>query len=293
MIAVTNPIFGSIPMHPTGNSSRRAHPSNRFSYFNTRQAILITPNGKRRCDLFDMHNELVPYAEAWSWQKSIVEERKLLSGKDEDFSDTLIILQHPPVYTLGTASSEDHLKDVKDFYRTERGGEVTYHGPGQLVIYPILNLHYHNMDLHWYLRALEEVIIRVLSSTFSIKASRHKGLTGVWVGDEKVAAIGVRASKWITYHGIAVNVTADLTPFQRIVPCGIQDHRVGSIKGLLQEEPLSSNECGEVPYADHQLVNITYKSLVKEFCEVFQMKLCNKPIPLLNYSERKPSTLIT
>lgn len=83
-----------------------------------------------------MHNELVPYAEAWSWQKSIVEERKLLSDKDEDFSDTLIILQHPPVYTLGTASSEDHLKDIKDFYRTERGGEVTYHGPGQ--VYSVL-----------------------------------------------------------------------------------------------------------------------------------------------------------
>lgn len=112
-------------------------------------------------------------------------------------------------------------------------------------------------------------------------------------GDQKVAAIGIRASKWITYHGIAVNVTADLTPFHRIVPCGIQDRRVGSIKGLLQEEPLSSNECGEVPCADHQLVNITYNSLVKEFCEVFQIKLCNRPIPLLNYSEGKPSTLIT
>ncbi|KAK1395700.1 hypothetical protein POM88_005563 [Heracleum sosnowskyi] len=135
-----------------------------------------------QCDVFDMHNELIPYAEAWSWQKSIVEERKKLIDKNQDFCDSVIILQHPPVYTLGTGSSEGHLNGIKDFYRTERGGEVTYHGPGQLVMYPILNLRYHTMDLHWYLRALEEVVMRVLSSTFSIKASRHEGLTGVWVG---------------------------------------------------------------------------------------------------------------
>ncbi|PWA80352.1 biotin/lipoate A/B protein ligase family [Artemisia annua] len=141
----------------------------------------------RRCECYDMYKEVVPFAEAWSWQKSIVEERKKLITIDEDISDSLIVLQHEPVYTLGTASSDNNLNfDVKDsplpLYQTERGGEVTYHGPGQLVMYPLLNLRYQKMDLHWYLRALEEVVIRVLSSTFSLKASRVEGLTGVWVG---------------------------------------------------------------------------------------------------------------
>jgi lipoyl(octanoyl) transferase len=130
---------------------------------------------------------LVPYKKAWSWQKSIVEEKKTLIDRNQDCADTVILLQHSPVYTMGTASTEDYLNfDIKDapfnVYRTERGGEVTYHGPGQLVMYPIINLRNHEMDLHWYLRMLEEIVIRVLSSTFSIKASRLDGLTGVWVG---------------------------------------------------------------------------------------------------------------
>ncbi|CAN6819655.1 unnamed protein product [Brassica oleracea] len=112
---------------------------------------------------------------------------------------------------MGTGSSEDDLNfDVKDapfdVYRTERGGEVTYHGPGQLVMYPIINLRNHEMDLHWYIRTLEEVVIRVLSSAFSIRASRLDGLTGVWVGNQKAAAMGIRVSKWITYHGLALTV---------------------------------------------------------------------------------------
>ncbi|RRT63711.1 hypothetical protein B296_00004949 [Ensete ventricosum] len=175
--------------------------------------------------------------EAWSWQKSLVRMRHDLVGRDEDHSDMLVILQHHPVYTLGTGSLEKYLHfNIQDapyeIYRTERGGEVTYHGPGQLVMYPIVNLRYHKMDLHWYLRSLEEVIIRVLSSTFAIKASRIKGLTGVWVGNKKVAAIGIRVSRWITYHGLAVNVTTDLAPFQHIVPCGLQDHEIDLLISL-------------------------------------------------------------
>ncbi|KAL8106103.1 octanoyltransferase LIP2p, chloroplastic-like [Apium graveolens] len=285
MISVTNPNFGSTPIHITSISSRRSSPSSHVSIFKSPQAILMTHHQKRRCDVFDIHNELVPYADAWSWQKSIVEERKKLIDKNEDFCDSVIILQHPPVYTLGTGSSEGHLNEIKDFYRTERGGEVTYHGPGQLVMYPILNLRYHTMDLHWYLRALEEVVMRVLSSTFSIKASRHTGFTGVWVGDQKVAAIGVRASKWITFHGVSVNVTTDLTPFKRIVPCGIQDGQVGSIKELLHED------CGEVHYTDYELVSTTYESLIEEFSKVFQVKLCIKPIFMAEVSEKKTSPM--
>ncbi|GFZ10276.1 biotin/lipoate A/B protein ligase family [Actinidia rufa] len=221
MIVVANPCLGSIPTYPTGKHSQRPYQSrsynvvshfSQFSEFNTSNATTIASEHKRRCEYFDLHKELVPYAEAWSWQKSIVKERKTLNEMDQDHSDSLIVLQHNPVYTLGTGSSEDYLNfDLKDapydVYRTERGGEVTYHGPGQLVMYPIINLRYHKMDLHWYIRALEEVVIRVLSSAFSIKSSRVEGMTGVWVGDQKLAAIGIRVSQWITYHGLALNVT--------------------------------------------------------------------------------------
>uniref|UniRef100_M4D440 lipoyl(octanoyl) transferase n=3 Tax=Brassica campestris TaxID=3711 RepID=M4D440_BRACM len=225
----------------------------------------------RKCQCFDLHDKLVPYKKAWTWQKRIVEQKKTLIDRNQDCPDTVILLQHDPVYTMGTGSSEDYLNfDVKDapfdVYRTERGGEVTYHGPGQLVMYPIINLRNHEMDLHWYLRTLEEVVINVLSSAFSIKASRVDGLTGVWVGNQKVAAIGIRVSKWITYHGLALNVTTDLTPFSSIVPCGIRDRQVGSIKGLLGDE-----EHGEV--GDLRLIDIAHESLLKEFSEVFQLQI--------------------
>ncbi|KAK9128888.1 hypothetical protein Syun_017685 [Stephania yunnanensis] len=239
----------------------------------------------RSCECFDLHNEIVPYNKAWSWQKSMVRKRHTLIEKDEDYSDTLIVLQHPPVYTLGSGSSEEYLNFDKlnapfDIYRTERGGEVTYHGPGQLVMYPILNLRHHKMDLHWYLRALEEVVIRTLFSTFSIKADRNAGFTGVWVGDCKLAAIGIRVSKWTTYHGLALNVTADLSPFQHIVPCGIRNRRVGNIKGLLDESRFSNgSERNIVLHTETvQLLDVTCESLLKEFSEVFQLALQCKPM---------------
>ncbi|CAI9753445.1 unnamed protein product [Fraxinus pennsylvanica] len=144
-----------------------------------------------------------------------------------------------------------------------------------LVMYPIINLRYHKMDLHWYLRALEEVVIRVLSSTFAIEASRIEGLTGVWVGDQKLAAIGIRVSQWITYHGLALNVSLDLSPFQKIVPCGIQDRRVGSIKELLRKT-LPSNSCrleNNNHVNDNELIEIAHESLIREFCEVFKVDL--------------------
>ncbi|CAL5406929.1 unnamed protein product [Camellia sinensis] len=278
MIVVENLSFCLIQACPIDNRSKRVYrfrsyhilsKSSRVSNFNTTEAILITCEHKRRCKCFDLSKELVPYREAWSWQKSIVKERKALIELNQDFSDTLIVLQHHPVYTLGTGSSKEYLNfDINDapfdIYRTERGGEVTYHGPGQLVMYPIINLRYHKMDLHWYLSRLEEVVIRVLSSIFSINASRIEGLTGVWVGNQKLAAIGIRVSQWIAYHGLALNVTTDLTPFQRIVPCGIRDRRVGSIKELLIEY-LLSNQSGIQHADDCKMIDITCKSLVKDF----------------------------
>ncbi|CAL1414787.1 unnamed protein product [Linum trigynum] len=252
--------FSSIPPCPISSSNRQP------SSLTTPNFISIRYRNGRMCEFNDLHKELVPYADAWKWQKDIVAEKKALVETNHDCPDTLIVLQHHPVYTLGMGSSLEHLNfDMNDapfnVYRTERGGEVTYHGPGQLVIYPIVNLRNHKMDIHWYLRALEEVIIRVLSSAFSIEASRVDGLTGVWFGDQKLAAIGVKVSRWITYHGVALNVTTDLAPFKSIVPCGIKDSRVGSIKSLL----------GLDDEADTQLIETAYKSLIKEFSEVFEL----------------------
>lgn len=256
---------------PTPLHTRKVNPS---------KAISASHQACRRCECYDLHKQLIPYQEAWSWQKSIVRTRHSLLDKDEDHSDVVVVLQHPPVFTLGTGSSEEYLNfDVKNppytIYRTERGGEVTYHGPGQLVMYPIVNLRYHKMDLNWYLRSLEEVIIRVLSSTFYIKASRIEGLTGVWVGNQKIAAIGIRASRWITYHGLALNVTTDLTPFRHIVPCGIRDRQVGSLRGLLDEKSVAE---------DAILLDITCSSLLKEFSEVFQVSLQQASISKFDFS---------
>lgn len=278
MSIVANLNLGLIPTHPIAKRSKTRLSPSKISH-----VIDCNPvEQKRRCALYDLHRDLIPYDQAWSWQKSIVEEKKALLEQNRDCSDTLIVLQHPQVYTLGTGSSEEFLNfDIKnapfEIHRAERGGEVTYHGPGQLVMYPILNLRYYKTDLDWYLRALEEVVIRVLFSVFSIKASRVVGLTGVWVGDQKLAAVGIAGSRWIAYHGLALNVTTDLSPFQRIVPCGIRDRGVGSIKGLLNKNISWDNP--EILEADDcKLLDITCKSLVDEFCEVFQVELCQQKL---------------
>ncbi|XP_071731469.1 octanoyltransferase LIP2p, chloroplastic-like [Rutidosis leptorrhynchoides] len=241
----------------------------------------------RRCECYDMYKEVVPYPEAWSWQKSIVKDRKTLIDDDKDDSDSLIVLQHQPVYTLGTASTENNLNfNINDsplpLYQTERGGEVTYHGPGQIMMYPIMNLRFQKMDLHWYLRALEEVVIRVLKITFSLKASRVDGLTGVWVGDKKLAAIGIRVTRWLTYHGLALNVSTDLSPFNSIIPCGIRDRGVGNIKELLLNEPCSSSSYNTSD-DDGKLIDIAHDSLLKEFCEVFQVEMFHQPVSMLKF----------
>ncbi|WP_204104337.1 MULTISPECIES: lipoyl(octanoyl) transferase LipB [Spirulina sp. CCY15215] len=179
--------------------------------------------------------DLVPYQVAWEQQRSLVAERLL----NPELDDVLLLLEHPPVYTLGTGSSEDFLKfdpqrSKWELYRTERGGEVTYHCPGQLVAYPILNLHYYRQDLHWYLRQLEEVIIRVVAQ-YGLEGKRISGLTGVWIKGYKVAAIAIKVKRWITMHGFALNVCPDLEGFSRIVPCGIPDKPVGSLSQFLPD----------------------------------------------------------
>ncbi|KAI5062161.1 hypothetical protein GOP47_0022700 [Adiantum capillus-veneris] len=213
---------------------------------------------------------------AWTWQKALVKKNTQAIQEGQDVDDALIILQHNPVYTLGTRSSEQHLLFDKhqppcDLYRTERGGEVTYHGPGQLVMYPILNLRHFQMDLHWYLRSLEEVVIRALWNACGIEAARVEGLTGVWVGTEKVAAIGVRVSRWVTYHGLALNVTTDLSPFNRIVPCGISNYSVGSVAEILERQGYFQMFQRQSPIDD--LVDLLHKMLLDAFSEVFGLNL--------------------
>jgi lipoyl(octanoyl) transferase len=185
------------------------------------------PSLFRLCRLYDL--EAVPYGQAWAWQKELLNYRITHPNSPE----TLILLEHPPVYTLGTGSTLAHLNFDPDtapyeLHRTERGGEVTYHCPGQIVVYPILDLRGFQQDLHWYLRQLEEVIIRTLNE-YGLVGDRIPGLTGVWLEGHKVAAIGIKVSRWVTMHGFALNVCPDLAGFREIVPCGIADRPVGRL----------------------------------------------------------------
>lgn len=159
--------------------------------------------------------------------------------RSEDTPEQLLLLEHPHVFTLGRgADSSNILADTEqlqtnsvDVHETGRGGDVTYHGPGQLVGYPIINLKPDRCDVHRYVRDLEEVLIRTVAE-FGVNGTRIKGLTGVWVGNEKIAAIGVRIARWITSHGFALNVNTDLDYFKMIVPCGITDKGVTSLSRL-------------------------------------------------------------
>ncbi len=176
---------------------------------------------------------ITPYSLAWAQQRSLVAARIA----DPDLPDVLLLLEHPPVYTLGTGSDIKFIKfnldkTDKEVYRIERGGEVTHHCPGQLVGYPILNLRYYQQDLHWYLRQLEEVILQTIT-IYGLSGERIAGLTGVWVEGYKIAAIGIKVSRWITYHGFAINVCPDLSGFAEIIPCGITNKPVGSLQQFL------------------------------------------------------------
>jgi lipoyl(octanoyl) transferase len=180
---------------------------------------------------------VVPYAEALSLQRSLVEDRR--AGRVDD---TLLLVEHPHVLTLGVrgdggrshilATPEALTSRGVEVHETGRGGDITYHGPGQIVGYPIIDLKPDRCDVHRYVRDLENVLIRTATG-YGVIAERVEGLTGVWVGREKLAAIGVRIARWITSHGFAFNVTPDLEYFDLIVPCGIADRGVTSLSRLL------------------------------------------------------------
>jgi len=174
------------------------------------------------------------YERVLSLQKKL--QKKRITGEIED---TLILVEHEPVYTLGKNANSHHLLQSRNksinVYNIERGGDITYHGPGQLVGYPILDLRNYKKNVSWYMRTLEELIIMVLKE-FDIKANRIKGLTGVWVGNKKIAAQGVRISRWVTMHGFSINVCPELSYYDGIIPCGIFDYGVTSMEEVLNEK---------------------------------------------------------
>ncbi|MEO0771387.1 MAG: lipoyl(octanoyl) transferase LipB [Cyanobacteria bacterium J06649_4] len=218
---------------------------------------------------------VVPYLLAWRWQQQLLHEYKQVlssSGTDRVVNrDSLILLQHPAVYTLGQGADArflrfDPISTDYELHRVERGGEVTHHCLGQLVGYPMLNLKRYRTDLHWYLRQLEEVLILTLAE-YGLVGERIEGLTGVWVQGRKVAAIGIKVSRWITMHGFALNVCPDLSGFGRIVPCGIEGRLVGSMAELLS---------GVITVEEVTPV------LVRQFESVFGITLLPQPDPDLS-----------
>ena len=188
----------------------------------------------------------MPYVDALSLQRAAARAR--ISGTLSE--DLLLLVEHPPVVTLGRSAKVKHLLASPallasrgvELHEVERGGDVTFHGPGQLVGYPIVDLKRHRQDLHWYLRQVEEALIRALTP-FAIVGERSVGQTGVWTSGRKLASIGVHARDWVTWHGFALNVTTDLSYFDLIVPCGISEvemtsvsreiERGGNLEGLL------------------------------------------------------------
>ncbi|MES1259378.1 MAG: lipoyl(octanoyl) transferase LipB, partial [Gemmatimonadota bacterium] len=181
-------------------------------------------------DVIDLGHR--PYAEVLDMQRALRLDR--LDGSAPN--DMLLLVEHDPVYTLGRATQSSSLPLPADALRArgadvveiERGGDVTWHGPGQLVGYPIIHLSHHREDLHWYLRTLEQALIDALA-TLDIPAERNPGKTGVWTGGRKIASIGIHVKQWVTLHGFAINVTPDLAWFEAIVPCGIHGVEMTSI----------------------------------------------------------------
>jgi lipoyl(octanoyl) transferase len=200
-----------------------------------------------RVELFDVGT--MPYRQAWDLQrkiqKQLIDQKLAVRDKPslpKKIPDSFIFVEHPHVYTLGKSGDAANLlkgmaelkKIDAEFIENDRGGDITYHGPGQIVGYPILDLDRYFTDVHKYLRYLEEVIIKTCAD-YGIHAGRIEGLTGVWVGNEKICAMGIRCSRWVTMHGFAFNVNTDLTYFDHIVPCGIRGKNVTGLSKILRK----------------------------------------------------------
>jgi lipoyl(octanoyl) transferase len=205
-----------------------------------------------------------PYGEVLELQRDL--RRRRIEGALGE--DVLLLVEHPPVITLGRGTRPSSLplapteleRRGVEVFEVERGGDVTFHGPGQLVGYPILDLREHRQDLHWYLRSLEDVLIQALGG-LDIEADRNPGLTGVWTAGRKIASIGIHVKQWVTLHGFALNVTTDLDPFDLIVPCGIRQVVMTSV-------------AAELLRADSEaLMAEVRERVVGSFCEVFGLAM--------------------
>ena len=222
---------------------------------------------------------LIDYQKAWDIQETLFQEimtiklrnRKLPEDAQKSTPNYLLFCEHPHVYTLGKSGAEEHLLiekcQLKDqgitFHKTNRGGDITYHGPGQLVVYPIIDLENFFTDIHRYLRLLEQAVIGTLKD-FMIEAGRIEKLTGVWLNYKdsknarKICALGVRTSRWIAMHGLALNVNTDLSYFDHIVPCGIKDKQVTSMEQVLRKT---------------QAMQAVSNSLQRHMIDLFEMTL--------------------
>jgi lipoyl(octanoyl) transferase len=209
----------------------------------------------------------------WRYQRALLEHACALHKLGNSVHDSLLLVEHPRVFTLGRGASLENVKFTPStsplmpkLVRVERGGEVTWHGPGQLVAYPILNLHHHKKDLHWYTTSLEETVIRALAH-FGVSAGRNEANTGVWVGPNKISAIGVTASRWHTMHGVSVNVNNSLDDYASIVPCGIARDQTGLSVCRLSDRmsPASSPK--------NELLEAFQSRFLNSFAEVFNLEL--------------------
>jgi lipoyl(octanoyl) transferase len=230
---------------------------------------------KKTLDIYDAG--AIDYHVCWDLQKALQKQlidEKLAARTNPDIlrsNDVLLLVEHPHVYTLGKSGdihnllkSEQDLAELDaSFVKIDRGGDITYHGPGQLVGYPILDLERYFTDIHKYMRLLEEVFIGVLAE-YGIEGGRKEGLTGTWVGDAKITALGVKCSRWVTMHGFAFNVQPDLSYFGHIVPCGISDKKVTSLSELLGRN-VSVEEVKPL--------------VIKHFCRLFEVEVNIASIP--------------
>ena len=211
-----------------------------------------------------------PYGKAWDIQKEL--HAKRVAG---EIPDTLILVEHPHVYTLGKNANAQHLIATQDYlkskgieiYNVDRGGDITYHGPGQLVGYPIFNLKHHKESVSWYVHTVEQILINLLA-LYGISAKRIEKLTGVWVGDRKIAAIGMRVSKWVTMHGFALNVSTDLSLYDGIIPCGIVSK---GITRIIDHNP------------DIQMKQVK-RDVIDKFINLFEF---NRELTLINANKRQ------